>query len=123
MKKLAAAFLILLLAFGVFTVSTGADEAEKPAEGGVPAPVTMEAAFSMAKETEAPEQLSLFRDHAAEEKARQAEDEALAKERKMQEALLAVRDKFGKNAIVKGLNLQQGATAIERNGQIGGHKK
>ena len=75
------------------------------------------------KETAAPEQLSLFRDHAAEEKARQAEDEALAKERKMQETLLAVRDKFGKNAIVKGLNLQQGATAIERSGQIGGHKK
>ena len=40
----------------------------------------------------------------------------------MQKALIDIRDKFGKNAIVKGLNMQEGATAIERNKQIGGHK-
>lgn len=40
----------------------------------------------------------------------------------MQKALLAIRDRFGKNAIVKGLNMQEGATAMERNKQVGGHR-
>ena len=40
----------------------------------------------------------------------------------MQKALVSIRDRYGKNAIVKGLNMQEGATAIERNKQIGGHK-
>ena len=40
----------------------------------------------------------------------------------MQKALLSIKDKYGKNAIVKGLNMQEGATAMERNKQIGGHK-
>ena len=74
-------------------------------------------------ENAAPEQLSLFRDYAAEEAAKQKEDAALEKERKMQEALISIRDRFGKNAVVKGLNMQEGATAIERSGTIGGHKK
>ena len=62
-------------------------------------------------------------DYAAEEAAKQKEDAALEKERKMQEALISIRDRFGKNAVVKGLNMQEGATAIERSGTIGGHKK
>ena len=70
-----------------------------------------------------PEQLSLFVDHAAEEKKRQETAAALEKERRMQQAVNALRDKFGKNAVVKGLSLQEGATAIDRNNQIGGHKK
>ena len=41
----------------------------------------------------------------------------------MQEALISIRDRFGKNAVVKGLNMQEGATAMERNGLVGGHKK
>ncbi|WMJ89342.1 Y-family DNA polymerase [Anaerocolumna sp. MB42-C2] len=45
-----------------------------------------------------------------------------AKERKMQEAMLNIKKKFGKNAILKGLNLEEGATTKERNNQIGGHK-
>lgn len=45
-----------------------------------------------------------------------------AKERKMQEAMLAIKKKFGKNAILKGINFEEGATTIERNNQIGGHK-
>jgi DNA polymerase V len=45
-----------------------------------------------------------------------------AKERKMQEAMLSIKRKFGKNAIVKGINLEEGATTMERNNQIGGHK-
>ena len=40
----------------------------------------------------------------------------------MQKAILEIRDRFGKNALVKGLNMREGATAIERNKQIGGHK-
>lgn len=44
------------------------------------------------------------------------------KERKRQEAILAIRRKYGKNAILKGTNFDQAATAIERNNQIGGHK-
>lgn len=45
-----------------------------------------------------------------------------AKERKMQEAMLSIKKKFGKNAILKGINLEEGATTMERNNQIGGHK-
>ena len=40
----------------------------------------------------------------------------------MQEAMLTIREKFGKNAVLKGMNLQAGATAKDRNNQIGGHK-
>ena len=69
-----------------------------------------------------PEQLDLFTDREAKERQRQAEDAALEKETRRQKALLDIRDKYGKNAVVRGLNLQEGATAIERNAQIGGHK-
>ena len=67
-------------------------------------------------------QLDLFTDY--EEKARDEEEKAddMAKERKVQEALLGIKEKFGKNAILKGLNFEDGATAKERNQQIGGHK-
>ena len=44
------------------------------------------------------------------------------KERKLQEAMLDIRKRFGKNAVLKGMNLEEGATARERNTQIGGHK-
>ena len=56
------------------------------------------------------------------EKQRRQEKEALAKERRMQEAQLTIKRRFGKNAILKGLNFEDGATAKERNAQIGGHK-
>ena len=68
------------------------------------------------------EQLDLFTDYEALEQKRRKEEEALAKERKMQETMLAIKKRFGKNAILKGTNLQDGATAKERNNQIGGHK-
>ena len=45
-----------------------------------------------------------------------------AKERRRQEAILAIKKKYGKNAILKGMNFDEGATGIERNSQIGGHK-
>ena len=72
---------------------------------------------------QAPQQLSLFTDYNAIEQKEKEEKNELDRERKMQEALIAIRDKYGKNAIVKGMNLQEGATAMERNQQIGGHKK
>lgn len=50
------------------------------------------------------------------------EDENLIKERKMQEAMLSIKKKYGKNAILKGKNLSEGATSMMRNRQIGGHK-
>jgi len=68
------------------------------------------------------EQLTLFTDYDALQKEREEEKETLAKERRLQEAMLAVKKRYGKNAILKGMNLQEGATAMERNNQIGGHR-
>lgn len=68
------------------------------------------------------EQLDLFTDYAALEKQRQAEEQELERERKMQQAVLALKKKFGKNAVLKGMNLEEGATTKDRNNQIGGHK-
>lgn len=75
-----------------------------------------------AKEKESYEQLDLFSVTAAAQTRKAEEEQALARERKRQEALLAIRKKFGKNAILKGMDLQEGATTQERNAQIGGHK-
>lgn len=68
------------------------------------------------------EQLDFFTDYSAEEKRRAEEEKALMRERSMQKAMLAIKKKYGKNAVLKGMNFQEGATAIERNGQVGGHK-
>lgn len=67
-------------------------------------------------------QLDLFHDWQA-EAARQKEAAARrAREKKMQKALLGIKQKYGKNAILKGMDLEEGATGKLRNGQIGGHK-
>jgi DNA polymerase V len=68
------------------------------------------------------EQLSMFTDYEAEEKEKQAEAAALEREKRMQQAVIDIKNKYGKNAIMKGMNLEEGATARERNRQIGGHK-
>ncbi len=68
------------------------------------------------------EQLDLFTDYDAQRRQRAAEAEEDARERKLQEAMLSIKDKYGKNAILKGMNLVEGATAADRNGRIGGHK-
>lgn len=68
------------------------------------------------------EQLDLFTDYAARDASQEAEDEALADEKKLQHVMLELKKKYGKNAILKGTNLQEGATTIDRNKQIGGHK-
>ena len=67
-------------------------------------------------------QLDMFTDYEALERQKRVEAAALAKERRLQEAQLAIKRKFGKNAILKGTSFEEGATAIERNSQIGGHK-
>lgn len=74
------------------------------------------------EQEKAPVQLDLFTDYEAQAQQQAEEDARLAKERKMQEALLDIKHRFGKNSILRGLNLEEGATAIERNKQIGGHK-
>ena len=68
------------------------------------------------------EQRDMFTNYAEEDKRREAEAAELEEERRMQEALLAIKEKFGKNAVLKGANLEEGATAMQRNKQIGGHK-
>ncbi len=69
-----------------------------------------------------PEQLDLFTDQQAEEQRREEEAAELERERRQQETVLSIKKRFGKNAILKGVNLVDGATAKDRNGQIGGHK-
>ena len=68
------------------------------------------------------EQLELFTDYAEKEMAAKAENQALEREKRMQQAVLDIKKKYGKNAILKGMNLQEGATTIDRNNQIGGHR-
>lgn len=63
-------------------------------------------------------QLNLFSDTGKQE----AEENELKKEKDMQKAILKIKSKYGKNSIIKGMNLKDGATALERNRQIGGHK-
>ena len=68
-----------------------------------------------------PQQLDLFTDYASLQRRKEEEDKLLAKERRMQEAVLRIKKAFGKNTILKGLDFEEGATARERNEQIGGH--
>ncbi len=68
------------------------------------------------------EQLDMFTDYEALERQRREEEERLEREKRMQKAVVDIKKKFGRNAILKGMNLVEGATAKERNGQIGGHK-
>jgi len=69
------------------------------------------------------EQLDLFTDYAAEKAREESQQASDTREKKMQQAMLSIKKKYGKNAILKGMNYQEGATARERNEQIGGHKK
>lgn len=68
------------------------------------------------------EQLNLFTDYEILKKQREKENAESEREKRMQNTILDIKKKFGKNAILKGMNLQEGATAKDRNNQIGGHK-
>ena len=64
------------------------------------------------------EQIDLFTNYQEKVEKRKEEQE----EKELQKAMLTIKKKYGKNAILKGMNLQEGGTTKERNGQIGGHK-
>ncbi len=68
------------------------------------------------------EQLDLFTDYEARDKQEEAIEKALDKEKALQKATLELKKRFGKNAVIKGTDLQEGAMTIARNDQIGGHK-
>ena len=68
------------------------------------------------------EQMNLFTDYKEMEIERAREEAELEREKRMQKTVLSIKKRFGKNAILRGMNLEEGATARERNEQIGGHK-
>jgi DNA polymerase V len=68
------------------------------------------------------EQLDLFADYGLVQTKNEAEEAKLVREKKIQQAMLEIKKKHGKNAIIKGMNLEEGATTVDRNRQIGGHK-
>ena len=63
-----------------------------------------------------------FTDYDALEQERDKRQKELDKEKRLQQAILDIKKRFGKNALLKGMNLEEGATTKERNNQIGGHK-
>ena len=77
---------------------------------------------SLPKQGTKAQQLDLFTDYTALKAKQDLDEKELEREKKMQEAMLSIKKKFGKNAILKGMNLEEGATAKDRNSQIGGHK-
>ena len=68
------------------------------------------------------EQLDLFTDYDALEAQRRKDRARLAKEKRQMQAAVEIKKRFGKNAILRGMNLEEGAKTVERNNQIGGHK-
>ncbi len=68
------------------------------------------------------EQINLFTDYEKQAQNEEEEQKKLKKERQIQKAVISIKKKYGKNAVLKGMNFEEGATAIERNGQVGGHK-
>lgn len=78
--------------------------------------------MSVAKQDDNFEQMDLFTNYAQKQIEQEAEQSRQERERRLQQATLSIKKRFGKNAILKGMNLEDGATAKERNAQIGGHK-
>ena len=66
--------------------------------------------------------MNLFTDYGTQVEQKKKEEGELAREKRMQQAVLEIKKKFGKNAVLKGMNLEEGATAVTRNSQIGGHR-
>lgn len=77
---------------------------------------------SQAKNIETTEQLNLFVDYEKVDQQKAALEKQMQKEQSVQETLLQIKQKYGKNAVLKGMNLEEGATTKQRNEQIGGHK-
>jgi len=74
------------------------------------------------KEEDSYEQLDLFTDYSQKKEERKAQEEKDRQEKNLQKAMISIHKKYGKNAVLKGTNFMEGSTAIERNGQVGGHK-
>ncbi|MGO5161120.1 MULTISPECIES: Y-family DNA polymerase [unclassified Bilifractor] len=68
------------------------------------------------------EQMDLFTDYHSLEAKKEKEKKKFDKERRMQEAMISIRERFGSDAVIRGLNLREGATGLDRSKQIGGHK-
>ena len=68
------------------------------------------------------EQLDLFTDYESRDKAEKRKKTELKKEKSLQKAMINLKNRYGKNAVLRGTNLREGATTIDRNNQIGGHK-
>lgn len=81
--------------------------------------VVYERTLELAQE---PEQLDMFTDYSVLDRQRTLEAAMLEREKRRQKAMLTIKKRFGKNAVLKGMNLEDGATAKDRNAQIGGHK-
>lgn len=77
---------------------------------------------STVQEVNSSEQLNLFTDYIAVQKKKEEEEAEFTREKKVQKAMLEIKKKYGKNAILKGMNLEEGATTLDRNNQIGGHR-
>ena len=75
-----------------------------------------------AEEKQKYRQMDLFTDYSDLKKKEEEENARLDRERRLGQAMLSIKKRYGKNAILKGTSLEEGATAMERNGQIGGHK-
>lgn len=75
-----------------------------------------------AQQENAPVQMTLFVDYDELDRQKQMRKDAYEREKRSQKAIIDIRRKFGKNAILKGMNFEEGATTIDRNLQIGGHK-
>lgn len=75
-----------------------------------------------AQQANVPMQMTLFVDYDELDRQKQMREEAYEREKQRQNAIIDIRKKFGKNAILKGMNFEEGATTIDRNLQIGGHK-
>jgi len=76
----------------------------------------------MKQKTHKPVELDMFTDYEAVRREKQVEDADLKRERKIQETIINIKKRFGKNSMLRGLNFDEGSTARERNKQIGGHK-
>ncbi len=79
-------------------------------------------AETMSEQAEEYEQLDLFTDYEELKKEKAEKKEKRQREKNVQKAVIELKQKFGKNAVLKGMNLEEGATTVERNRQIGGHK-
>jgi DNA polymerase V len=106
---------------GHVVTEAGAQAAVR-AYGGEYQTAEEQSGFGFGRGAAAGEQLDMFTDYAALEKQRKEEAEIIRREKGIQRAMVEIRNRFGKNAILRGTNFMEGATGRDRNRQIGGHK-